>query len=403
MPFTLNDFPILRKKTAGKRLIYLDSAATSLKPQKIIDAVDSYYREYSANVHRGIYEISERASREYEKARAKVARFVGAKTQEIVFVRNTTEAINLVAYSWGDANVGKADRIITSIMEHHSNFVPWQELALRKKAEIKYLDITDDGQLKLDQLDKLLTSKTKLVAISHISNVLGTINPVEKICNMAHKVGALVLVDGAQAVPHRCVDVKRIGCDFYAFSGHKMLGPTGIGVLWVKEELAKNLKPHFFGGGMIGEVSIQRTSFDDFPRSFEAGTPHIAGAIGLGAAVSYLEEIGLRTVVRHEQMLTKYTLEELNKLKGIKVYGPASFTERSGIVSFTLDEIHPHDLATILDGDGIAIRAGHHCCMPLHKRLGINATARASFYIYNNKEDIDKLIEGLNKARKILV
>ena len=394
------DFPVLNK--GKKRLIYLDSAATSLTPEPVIAKITSYYRNYSANVHRGIYELSERASDEYEKARTKVADFVGAGPHEIIFVRNATEAINLVAHTWGMQNIKKGDEIITSVMEHHSNLVPWQVLAKEKRAKLKFLDIDSQGQIKMGQLAKLLTKKTKLIAITHVSNTLGTINPIKKITKIAHKHNVPVLVDGAQSVPHMKVDVGDLGCDFFAFSGHKMAGPTGIGVLWMKAELAKKTKSFLTGGGMIRSVTLHQASHDILPNKFEAGTPHIAGAIGLGAAVDYLDKIGMDKVRKHELEIVKYALDQLTKIDNFEFYGPKDASKRGGVIAFNLKGIHPHDVTSILDEEGIAVRAGHHCTMPLHACLKVNASVRASFYIYNEKSDVDRLVKALGKVNKIL-
>lgn len=400
-PVSLKDFPVLETPLDGKRLVYLDSAATSLKPEVVVDSMDAYYRKYSANVHRGVYQIAEKASWEYEKSRELVAKFIGAKPEEVIFVRNTTEAINVVALGWGENNIKRGDNIICSLMEHHSNLIPWQKLALKKKAKVEYLDITQDGQLKLNQLKKMLFKKTKIVALTHVSNTLGTINDVKKIVKMAHEAGAAVLIDGAQATAHLPVSLSDLGSDFYAFSGHKMLGPTGIGVLWIKKELIEQVQPVFFGGGMIEKVSLKRVTFLEPPFCFEAGTPNIAGAIGLGAAVSYLNRIGMNKIRDYEQQLSQYALGLLGRTEGITIYGPDEANARSGIMAFTISNIHPHDLASILDKENIAVRAGHHCCMPLHRRLGIEATARISFSLYNTIEDIDLLIAGIKKAIKV--
>ncbi len=396
---TLNvkgDFPILR----NNNLAYLDSGATSLKPRSVIQAVNSYNSKYSANVHRGIYKMSEKATLEYEKARELIADFINARFDEIVFVRNTTEAINLVAYVWGEATIRKQDNILASVMEHHSNFVPWQELAKRKKAQFRVIDIKN-GELDLKDFAKKLNSKTKLVAITHVSNVLGTINPIKEIIRIAHKNGALVLVDGAQAAPHLKVDVKDLGCDFYAFSGHKMLGPTGIGVLWARKEILDGMQPFMFGGSMIEQVSLKNSTFNHSPEKFEAGTPDISGAIGFGEAVKYLSQIGMDKIVSYEEDLRNYAYLKLSKIKDLTIYGPKDINKKCGVFAFNIQGIHPHDLATILDEEGIAVRAGHHCAMPLHTSLHLIASVRASFYIYNDKDDVDKLVAALNKAIKV--
>lgn len=376
MKLVQSDFPILHKK--GRRLIYLDSASTSLKPKQVIAAVVDFYENYCANVHRGIYQESEEATARYEEVREKVARFINASTDEMIFTKNATEAINLVAKTWQ-----KKGKILVSIMEHHSNLLPWQELVKKKGAKLIYLDMDDKGKLGLSGLEEMLKG-VSLVAISHVSNVLGTINPVEEIVKKAHGVGALVLVDGAQAVGHMKVDVKKLGCDFYVFSGHKMLGPSGVGVLWMRKEIAESLPPFLTGGGMVGQAA---------PHKFEAGTPNIEGVIGLGAAIDYLKDIGMDKIRQHEKKLVKYALKKLSKVSGITIYGPMK--GRAGVIAFNITGIHPHDLASMLDNDGIAIRAGHHCAMPLHERLGIKVSARVSFYLYNSLEDIDRLIKSL--------
>jgi len=396
------DFPILSRQINGKPLVYLDNAATSQKPKQVIKAVSEYYRRHNANVHRGIHTLAEEATNLYEEARKKVARFINARSErEVVFVRNATEAINLVAYAWGRKNLKRGDEILTTVMEHHSNLVPWQILARETRSTLKFLDIDEDGFLKLDDLEKLLTPKTKLVAVTWVSNVLGTINPVREITKAAHANGALVLVDGAQRAPHMPIDVQKEGFDFLAFTGHKMLAPMGVGVLWGREELLEKMSPFLFGGDMIREVSLKKTTFNTPPWKFEAGTPNVGGAVGLGAAVDYLLGIGMEKIRVHEGVLTQYALLKLRKIKGLKTFGPEKVEERGGVVAFTVEGIHPHDLATALDQDGIAIRSGHHCAMPLHQRLGLTATARASFYLYNTKKEIDFLVEGIEKAKKL--
>ncbi|HJX45810.1 MAG TPA: cysteine desulfurase [Patescibacteria group bacterium] len=390
------DFPILN----NNKLVYLDSSATSLKPRSVINAVNSYNSKYSANVHRGIYEMSEKATLEYEKARKLIADFINAKEDEVVFVRNATEAINLIAYVWGEEKIRKGDNILTSIMEHHSNFIPWQELAKRKKAKFKVVDIKN-GELDLKDFKKKFNSKTKLVAITHVSNVLGIINPIKKIIRLAHKKKALVLVDGAQAIPHLKVDIKDLDCDFYAFSGHKMLGPTGIGALWAKKEILNGMKPFLFGGSMIEKVTLETSTFNHAPEKFEAGTPDISGAIGLGEAVKYLSKIGMDKVELYEQEIRNYAYAKLSKIQGLTIYGPKNINKKCGVFAFNIKGIHPHDLATILDEEKVAVRAGHHCAMPLHTRLHQIASIRASFYIYNDKDDVDKLVKALKKAIKV--
>ncbi|TSC53344.1 MAG: cysteine desulfurase/selenocysteine lyase [Microgenomates group bacterium LiPW_16] len=396
------DFPILRRLIAGKPLVYLDNAATTQKPQVVIDAIVDYYTRYNANIHRGIHTLAVEATQSYEEARKKVGRFINAKSEkEIIFTRGTTEAINLVAYSWGRLNVEKGDEIVLTVAEHHSNLVPWQQLALENGATLKYLDIDEQGYLDIKILGETITKKTKLVAVTHVSNVLGTINPIKEIVRVAHQKGALVLVDGAQAVPHIKVDVQDLGCDFYAFSSHKMLGPTGIGVLWGRKEVLEVLPSFQFGGDMIREVYLDRTVFAELPHKFEAGTPDIAGAIGLGAAIDYLNKVGMENVRTHEKKLVGYGLAQMTKIPGLTIYGPMTTRDHSGVIAFNVSGIHPHDLAQILDGEGVAIRSGHHCAMPLHARLGISASARASFYIYNTCQEIDKLVEGIKKAKRI--
>lgn len=395
-----NDFPILKRKINGKRMVYLDSAATSQKPKQVIKEIEKYYENYNSNVHRGIYKIAAEATEEYEKARKKIAKFINAKSEkEIIFVRGTTEAINLVRFAWAD-KLRPEDEIISTVMEHHSNIVPW--LLLKKKGiDLKFVEINDDGTLRMEEFKKLITPKTKLIAISQVSNVLGTINPVKQIAKLAHENGARILLDSAQSVPHMPVDVQGLDCDFMAFSGHKMFGPTGIGVLYVKEEVYREMEPFMGGGEMIKEVFLTNATWKDPPHKYEAGTPDISGAIALGYAVDYLEKIGMKKMREHEKTLTRYALEKLSKVPGIKIYGPKNVENRGGVIAFNLGDIHAHDLATILDEQGVAIRSGHHCTMPLHSKLGVSATARASFSIYNTKEDVDELVNALNKARKV--
>jgi cysteine desulfurase / selenocysteine lyase len=396
------EFPILQQEVNGHRLAFLDSGASSQKPRVVIDCLEDYYRRYNANVHRGVYKLSEEATFAYERARGKVARFIGARSQrEIVFVRNTTEAINLVAYSWGDTNLRPGDRILLSLMEHHSNIVPWQMLAQRTGAKLDYLGLDGDGRLALEELDTKLTEQTKLVALTQQSNVLGTINPIAQIAARAHAVGAKLLVDGAQSVPHMPVDVKELGCDFLAFSGHKMCGPTGIGVLWARRDLLEAMPPFLGGGSMIKLVELDESSYADVPTRFEAGTPAIGEAIALGEAVDFLGGIGMEAIHRHEVELLAYALERLSEVGGLRIYGPPTVEARGAAVSFTLEGVHPHDVATILDGEGIAVRAGHHCTQPLHRHFDIAATTRASFYIYNLADEVDRLAAALEKARKL--
>jgi cysteine desulfurase / selenocysteine lyase len=394
------DFPILNRLTNAKPLAYLDSAATSQKPRQVIDELTRFYNEYNANVHRGVYKISEEATKVYEEARAKIARLINANSpNEIIFVRGTTEAINLVAQSWGRTNVGLGDGIILTEMEHHSNLVPWQILARERGANLKYVGLTDDGFLVHEDFRQHLESGgIKLVAMTHVSNVLGTINPVREYAREAHKQGSTVLVDAAQSVPHMPVDVQDMDCDFLAFSGHKMCGPTGIGVLYAKKSLLEAMPPYHGGGEMIREVHLYESTWRDPPYKFEAGTTNIAGTIGLGAAVDYLSKIGLRNIQAHDQELTEYTHDRLSRVKGIRIYGPENPKTKAGVISFNLGDVHAHDMASLLDEDGIAVRSGHHCAQPLMERLGVSSTTRASVYIYNNENDIDRLVESVKRA-----
>ncbi len=394
------DFPILDQDVHGRPLVYLDSAATSQKPTPVIRAMDDYYRHDNANVHRGIYQLSERATAAYEGARVKVARLIGVRdAHEIVWTRNATESLNLIAYSWGRHHIGRGDVIVLTEMEHHANLVPWQILAQEKDADLEFIPITDDGVLRQDVFEVLLRLKPKLVAFTHVSNMLGTINPVEEMTRRAHEAGALVVIDGAQAVPHMPVDVKAIGCDFYAFSGHKAMGPTGSGVLWGKRELLEAMPPFLGGGDMIREVHLRRSEWNDIPWKFEAGTPDISAAIGLGAAADYLRDLGMDAIRAHEQELVAYALDVLpREVPGIELYGPSA-EQRGGVVSFNMPGVHPHDVAQVLDRFGVAIRAGHHCTMPLHERLDLSATARASFGVFNTTADIDALVAALREVQ----
>jgi cysteine desulfurase/selenocysteine lyase len=396
------DFPVLNQEVhPGKNLIYLDSAATSQKPAVVIDSMDNFYHRYNANIHRGIHVLAEAATDMYESAREKVARFINAKsTAEVIYTRNTTESINLVAFSWGRKNMRKGDVVILTEMEHHSNLVPWQILAEEIGIRLEFIPVTEDGLLDLNIYQQLLGLHPKLVAFTHMSNVLGTINPAKEIIRMAHETGARVMVDGAQSVPHFMVDVQDLNADFYAFSSHKMCGPTGIGILYGKEELLEKMPPFLGGGDMIKRVQLRTFSPNDLPHKFEAGTPAIAEAVGLGAAVDYLSEIGMDAVAAHEHELTDYALERLEEVPGVWVFGPDA-GKKGGVASFTFDGVHPHDVAQVVDADGIAVRAGHHCAMPLHEKFGITATARASFYLYNTKQEIDFLIESLYKVKEI--
>jgi cysteine desulfurase / selenocysteine lyase len=394
------DFPILQRQVNGHPLVYLDSASSSQKPEVVIEAVDRYYREYNANVHRGIYTIGDAATAAYERARATVARFVNAPdAHEIVFTRNATEAINLVAYSWGRRHIDRGDVIVLTEMEHHANLVPWQLLVQERDGDLEFIPITDDGLLRLDVYEVLLKLKPKLVAFTHVSNTLGTINPVRDMVEMAHAAGALVLIDGAQAVPHVPVDVQALGADFYAFSGHKMLAPMGSGALWARRELLEAMPPFLAGGEMIREVHLRRSDWNDIPWKFEAGTPAVADAIGMGVAAEYLMGLGMDAVREHERDLVGYALDALpREAPEIQLYGPLNPDLRGGVVPFNLPEIHPHDVAQVLDRFGVAIRAGHHCTMPLHERLDLAATARASFNVYSTRGDIDALARGLREV-----
>lgn len=396
------DFPVLDQEVhAGKKLIYFDSAATSQKPLQVIRAMDDYYARFNANIHRGIHVLAEAATDMYEGARIKIAQFVNAaKADEIIYTRNTTESINLVAYSWGRKNLNAGDVVILTEMEHHSNLVPWQMLAAEKDLRLEFIPVTEDGLLELDAYKELLKLQPKLVAFMHMSNVLGTINPAKEIIRLAHEAGALVLVDGAQSVPHFAVDVQDLDADFYAFSSHKMLGPTGIGILYGKEHLLDAMPPFLGGGDMIKRVKLRSFAANDLPHKFEAGTPAIAEAIGLGAAVDYLTEVGMDAVAAYEHELTAYALERLEEVPGVWVFGPTA-DKKGGVASFTFDGVHPHDVSQVVDAEGIAVRAGHHCAMPLHEKFDITATARASFYIYNTKSEIDRFVESLYKVKEI--
>ena len=397
-----DDFPILKQKMHGKPLIYLDSAATSQKPQRMIDAIVRYYQEYNANVHRGIYHIAEEATRRYEASRGKVAGLINARRpEEIVFTRSTTEAINLVAYAWGRANVSRGDEIITTEMEHHSNLVPWQMLAAERGATLKFIPFDGLGILDLDVFGRLLNERTKLVAVTHQSNVLGTINPVKDITRKAHSVGAKVLIDGAQSAPHMPVDVQDLDVDFFALSAHKMCGPTGAGAIWARYEILDAMPPFHGGGEMIMLVHLDKSTYKEPPHKFEAGTPNIADCIVWSDAIEYLQDIGLEAIRAHERQLTAYAMSQLSEIPGIKIFGPRDLERRGGVVSFHLDVAHPHDVAQVLDQEGIAVRAGHHCAQPLHRRLGISASTRASFYLYNNEEEVDALVRGLHMVSRM--
>ena len=390
------DFPILSRTIYGKPLVYLDNAATSQKPTSVIQSLVDYYESYNSNIHRGVHTLSMEATDRHEDARSKCTRFIGAKEDKsLIMVRNTTEAINLVAQTWGKHNISAGDEILTTHMEHHSNLVPWQKLAEQNGASLQFIELDEDGMLNLSNIDDLITERTKLLALTHMSNVLGTINPVKELTAVAHKMGAKVLIDGAQSVPHMKVDVTDLDCDFFAFSGHKMLAPTGIGVLYVKPEILESMEPFLFGGDMVSQVWDDTATWNDLPWKFEAGTPNIADLIGLGTAIDYLESLGMDEVREHEMALTGYALEQFDRLNDIKVFGPKDLSKRGGVISFHSDDVHPHDMGTMLDREGIAIRTGHHCAMPLTRKLSVAATARASFYIYNTEEEVDKLTAAI--------
>jgi cysteine desulfurase/selenocysteine lyase len=398
------DFPILKRKLdGGKALIYLDNAATTQKPLAVINAIHDYYMNYNSNIHRAVHQLAEEATLAFEKTREKVARFINARSvEEIVFTRNATEAINLVAYSWGRANIGRDDKIVISEIEHHSNIVPWQILTGEKGAKLEYIGVDDDGYLKMKEYRTHLDSnRVKLVSVSQMSNVLGTIIPVNEIIRMSHEKGIPVLVDAAQSVPHMRVDVQQMDCDFMAFSAHKMLGPTGVGILYVKKEILEKMPPFMGGGDMIKEVHKYETRYNDLPYKFEGGTPNIADVIGFAAAIEYLEDIGMDKVRDHEIELTKYAIDRISGVKGVTLYGPRNVADRGGVVSFNIGDIHPHDLATIMNDHGVAIRSGHHCAQVLMERLDVAATSRASFYIYNTKQEIDTFIGALDEARRL--
>jgi cysteine desulfurase / selenocysteine lyase len=394
------DFPILEREVYGKPLVYLDNAATSQKPRQVIDALVNYYENYNANIHRAVHCLGEEATAAYEEARAKVAKFINAPSPEcVIFTRNTTEAINLVAYTWGRENVREGDEIVLTQMEHHSNLIPWQRLAAEKGVTVRYIELTDTQALALDGLENLFDAHTRIMAMPHVSNSLGTINPVEKIAKEAQRNGVAFLVDGAQGAPHLPVDVQAIGCDFYAFSAHKMLGPTGVGVLYARQELLEEMEPFLGGGEMIRKVTFEGATWNDLPWKFEAGTPNIADVIAFGAAIDYLSDLGMENVREHEIEITEYALTRLGKFDDITLYGPMDPRERGGVVSFNFGDLHPHDIGTVLDRHGVAIRAGHHCTQPLMRTLGVSGTARASFYVYNTAEEVDVLVEALEAAR----
>lgn len=395
------DFPILKRKIHGKRLVYLDNAATSQKPRQVLEAVREFQEKHMANVHRGLHTLSEEAGEMYEQARKTIAGFVGAEAEEMILVRNATEGINLVAWAWAFKNVKKGEEILTTVMEHHANLIPWQQLTKATGAKLKVVEVTDEGILDMKDFERKLSKKTKLVAVVHISNTTGTINPVKEIVEMAKRVGAKVLIDGAQSVQHLGFDVKKIGGDFLAFSGHKMLGPMGAGGVYVKKARQEEMGVFMTGGGMIKEVSKERAKWADGVEKWEAGTPNVSGAVGLAEAVKYHERLGLKQIRRHEKELTEYALKRLEEVKGVRLIGPREVKIRGGVVTFVMEKIHAHDVAQILDSEGVAVRSGHHCTMPLHRRLGLLSSTRASFYIYNTKEDVDRLIEGLKKVKKV--
>ncbi|MBS3932731.1 MAG: cysteine desulfurase [Truepera sp.] len=399
-PSTLRqDFPILSRQIHGKPLIYFDNAASSQKPRQVVEAMTAYYYQHHANVHRGAHTLSVEATELYEEARRKVAHFINAPSPEsLVFTRNTTEAINLVAHSWGRQHLQDGDEIIVSEAEHHANLIPWQLIAERTGGVIKAVCLTTEQRLDLEHYQRLLSPRTKVVTMAHMSNVLGVVNPIRQFADLAHSVGAVMVVDGAQAAPHLPVDVQALGADFYAFSGHKMCGPTGAGALWARAELLRAMPPFLGGGEMIRKVYIDHSTYADIPMRFEAGTPNIAEVIGLGAAVDYLSGIGLQAIFEHDQALARYALERLERLEGITLYGPRG-EDRGGIIPFNLQGIHPHDVATALDSEGIAVRAGHHCAQPLMRALGVQSTARVSFYFYNTEDEVDRFVEALVKAR----
>lgn len=395
------DFPILNRVINDKPLVYLDSGATSQKPEQVIEAERNFYQKFNANVHRGAHTLGDEATQMLEEARQTVARFIGGLEKEIIFVRNTTEAINLAAYSWGMDNLKSDDVVVSTIMEHHGNMVPWQQVCKKVGAKFELVKIDSEGKLDLNDFKVKLKLKPKLVVFTHVSNTLGTINPVKKMTKLAHKAGAIVLVDGAQAVPHMKVDVSNIGCDFYVFSGHKMLGPMGIGVLWGRQDMLEKMSPFITGGGMINEVFEDHATWAELPDKFEAGTPNVAGAIGLQSAIEYLEKLGLENVREHDRQIAEYALESLNKVPNLVIFGPKDANIRSGSIAFEYKGVHAHDVATILDSEGVAVRSGHHCTMPLHKSLGLSASIRASFNVYTTTRDIDSLVKALGKVKQV--
>jgi cysteine desulfurase / selenocysteine lyase len=393
------DFPILDRRIDGKKLVYLDNAATSQKPRQVIQALTEYYEEHNANIHRGVHRLAAEATAAYEEARQKVARFLGAPdVRGLIFTRGTTEAINLVAHAWGRRSLREGDEVVLTEAEHHSNLVPWQLAARATGAKLRFISVLEDGTLDMEAAERLIGPRTRLVGCIHASNVLATINPVERLAELAHEADALMLVDGAQSAPHLPVDVMKLGCDFYACSGHKMLGPTGVGVLWGNPEILEEMDPFLGGGEMIREVHLDHSTWNDLPYKFEAGTMNVAQAVGLGAAVDYLDELGMEIIREHERRLGEYAYRRLSEIEGITIYGPEK--DRTGLVSFSLPDVHPHDLSQLLDEEGVAIRSGHHCAQPLMRRLGVVATARASFYLYNTEQEVDALVEALQRARE---
>ncbi|MEH7548713.1 cysteine desulfurase [Neobacillus vireti] len=396
-----SQFPILDQEVNGKPLVYLDSSATSQKPIQVIETIEKYYREINSNVHRGVHTLGTRATDAYEGAREKVRKFINAKSiQEVIFTRGTTTSLNTVASSYAAANLKEGDEIVITYMEHHSNIIPWQQVAKRTGAQLKYIPLQEDGTISLEDVRATITPNTRIVSVMQVSNVLGVINPVKEIAQIAHENGAIMVVDGAQSAPHMNIDVQDLDCDFLAFSGHKMCGPTGIGVLYGKKHLLENMEPIEFGGEMIDFVHLQESTWKELPWKFEGGTPIIAGAVGLGAAIDFLNEVGLDNIAEHEHKLAAYALEKMSAVEGMTIYGPLDAAKRAGLITFNIKDVHPHDVATVLDAEGIAVRAGHHCAQPLMRWLKASATARASFYLYNTEEDIDKLVEGLVKTKE---
>jgi cysteine desulfurase/selenocysteine lyase len=394
-------FPILDQEVNGKPLVYLDSSATSQKPIQVIETIEKYYKEINSNVHRGVHTLGTRATDAYEGAREKVRKFINAKsTQEVIFTRGTTTALNTVAASYAAANLTAGDEIVITYMEHHSNIIPWQQVAKRTGAQLKYIPLQEDGTISLEDVRTTITPNTRVVSVMQVSNVLGVINPIKEIAKIAHENGAIMVVDGAQSAPHMKIDVQDLDCDFLAFSGHKMCAPTGIGVLYGKKQLLEKMEPIEFGGEMIDFVELYESTWKELPWKFEGGTPIIAGAIGLGAAIDFLNEVGLENIAEHEHKLAAYALDKMSSVPGMTIYGPKDAAKRAGLVTFNIDDVHPHDVATVLDAEGIAVRAGHHCAQPLMRWLKASATARASFYLYNTEEDIDKLVEGLVKTKE---